>query len=106
MNSVVLVGRIATDIKEGYVKDKKKYYTVLNFTVAVPRKNSKDETDFLRCSAWNGLADFIKEYFTKGQRIAIRGEIRIDTVEKKEGKLSYTNILVHEADFCEPKKDK
>ena len=36
--------------------------------------STKNETDFINCQAWKGTADFICDYFAKGQEILLDGE--------------------------------
>ena len=104
MNAVSLIGRLVDDPevkKVGKGKDAKK---VCNFTIAVQR--SKDVADFVDCSAWDGRAEFLEEYFSKGQRVGITGSIRKDCWEDDfEVKRYKTYVIVNSIDFCENAED-
>ncbi len=77
MNTVQLVGRLATDpeIREIWNDNK-----VCNFLLAVDRNS--EETDFFRIKAWNSQAEAAAKYLSKGQRVAVEGSLRQDTYEK------------------------
>ena len=100
MNNVSLIGHLVDEPeakKIGKGKDAKK---VCNFTIAVQR--SKDVADFVDCSAWDGRAEFLEEFFKKGQRIGITGSIRKDRWEDEDKKVHYkTYVIVSGIDFCE-----
>lgn len=75
------IGRMVRDpeLKTGKKED------WCHFTVAVNRPFSKDkEADFIAFKAFGKTAEFICEYFEKGQPIALGGSYRIDEVESKE----------------------
>lgn len=58
--------------------------TVVNFTVAITSSyKDGDEwadlpTEFVRCTAWRGLADNVVESFNKGDRIIVIGQYKMD----------------------------
>lgn len=83
-NSITLMGRLTSDPELKTVGNDK---AVVNFTVAVGRQpvNNTVETDFINCCAWNGTAKTICNYFKKGNRIMILGELRTDKFTDKEG---------------------
>lgn len=75
------IGRMVRDpeLKTGRKED------WCHFTVAVNRPFSKDkEADFIVFKAFGKTAEFICEYFEKGQPIALGGSYRIDEVESEE----------------------
>lgn len=97
MNKVELIGTITADIEVKYTKDNSKEF--INFTVAVNRR-FVEQTDFIRCVAWNKTADFISKYFNKGSKIGIVGNIQVRNYEDKDGnKRSITEIVVEEVYF-------
>lgn len=102
MNKVILKGRVTAtpELKrttsETYVTD---------FSVAVPRRFNKEQTDFINCQAWRSTAEFITKYFAKGQEILIIGELHIDKWDK-DGETRYaTRVLVDEVEFCGSKAE-
>ncbi len=72
LNQVVLVGRLVNDI-ELNVKESGK--TVSSVVLAVGRsyKNVDGiyETDFIKCTLWNGIAQNTAEYCKKGDIVGI-----------------------------------
>lgn len=74
MNSVNIMGRIATDLTLRPVRSAAG--VVLNFKVAVDRYAGGGKvTDFIRCTAWGKTAERICTYLTKGNMIAINGSL-------------------------------
>ena len=74
MNSVNIMGRIATDLTLRPVRSSAG--VVLNFRVAVDRYAGGGKvTDFIRCTAWGKTAERICTYLTKGNMIAISGSL-------------------------------
>lgn len=76
LNQVVLVGRIASDIKLQEIDKKEKVATV---TLAVPRniKNSDGlyDTDFIDCTLLNGVATNATENCVKGNIVGVKGRL-------------------------------
>lgn len=89
-------GRIATEIKVNQSRDGKHTYT--NFLLA---SHSKNETTFVRCIAFDGLANLFSEYFKKGDRLLIRGDLISDNAKKDALK-----IVVRDFEFVETKSSK
>ena len=106
MNRIVISGNICNDleIKEsGEVK-------ILNFTVAVRRRFKDKEgnypTDFIRCVAFNNLADFVSTYFKKGSPILVEGSLQSNTYETENGeKRTVYNLVTENIDFFGGKKE-
>lgn len=102
MNNVSLVGRLTKDPE---LKTTQSGLSVCRFTVAVDRPYSKDQTDFINCVAWKKTAEFINNYFCKGQRIALTGSIQTGSYTDKDGRTVYTtDINVNNVEFCERRK--
>ena len=76
MNSVILVGRLATyvDLKEVSGGSK-----VASFIIAVDRYDG--EADFFRVKCWNSQAEAVGSHLDLGSRVAIQGTLRQDTYE-------------------------
>lgn len=103
LNKVVLIGRL---VKDPEIKNTSSQVTVGKFTLAVDRKfknqNGERETDFINCVAWRQNANFIGQYFHKGSKIAIVGNIQTRSYDDNNGKRQYvTEVVVDEADFVE-----
>jgi len=101
MNKIILLGRITKDIELKYTANNN---AVANFTVAVNRKFVKQgeerQADFINCVTWGKTAEFVEKYFSKGQMIAVVGELQTRTYDNAEGKKVYvTEVNVSEVYF-------
>ena len=83
VNRVVVVGRLTRDPE---LKKTQTGKSLLNFTVAVNRRFSQDQTDFINCVAWERTADFIANYLTKGSLVSVEGSIQSRSYEDQTGK--------------------
>jgi single-strand DNA-binding protein len=82
VNSVTLIGNLATDVEVRDVGDDKK---VANFLLAIDRPNT-EEADFVRITAWNRQAEVCAQFLAKGRRIAVDGRLRSSSWEDADGK--------------------
>lgn len=104
MNTVNLIGRIGSDLEPRTTGKGKDALMVLNFSIAVPRVGSED-ADWPRCVAFGKTAEFINEYFAKGDRIGITGRIQTGKYENADGNTVWTtDVIVERADFADGKK--
>lgn len=106
MNCVQIIGRLTADVELKQLQGEK---SVINFTVAVNRRVSKDaepKADFIRCVAWDKTAEMIASHFSKGKRIALTGSIRTSKYEKEDGTTIFlTEILTENVTFVENKEN-
>lgn len=103
MNAITIKGRLTADPE---MRKTANDVPVANFTVAVDRMFNREETDFFRCSAWRANAEFVKQYFKKGQEILLTGEMRCDVWEDEDGeKHSSWSVQVVNVEFCGSKPD-
>lgn len=103
MNKAILVGRLTKDIE---ARTTQNGTVCAQFTVAVDRRfkdsNGQRQADFINCVAWRQTAQFIAQYFKKGNKIGIVGSIQTRTYDDQNGKKVYvTEVLVDEAEFIE-----
>lgn len=97
MNKVFLVGRLT---KAPELKSTSNGISVATFTLAVTRRTNREETDFLNIVTWRGLADNCGKYLSKGQQVAVVGEIRTRSYEAKDGSHRYvTEIQAEDVEF-------
>ena len=103
MNKAILMGRLVRDPE---LKSTPSGVNVATFTIAVPRRFKKDETDFINCVAWRQTAEFISQWFTKGKMIAVEGSIQVRTWEDQNQKKNYiTEVVVDAAYFAGEKNE-
>lgn len=91
MNSVNVIGRLTKDPELRFATGNGNAFC--RFTVAVPRKYNKDETDFINCIAFGKTAETISQYITKGRQIGVHGEWRTGSYDAQDGTKRYTNDL-------------
>lgn len=94
MNSVQLVGRLATDIDLKEVTGGSK---VCSFILAVDR--SAEEADFFRVKAWNSQAEAAAENLVKGRRIGVEGALRQDTYEKEGEERKAVSVVARRLEY-------
>lgn len=101
-NKVVLVGRLTRDPELRYTNNGT---TIAHFTLAVNRDRDTDEADFIRVSVFGRLAEFAKDYLTKGKLILIEGSIRTRNWEDNKGDRHYaTEVAAHRIRILEKKQ--
>jgi single-strand DNA-binding protein len=72
---------------------------VTNFTVAVDKPGKDKGADFIRCTAFDKIAENICRYMDKGRQIAIEGRINTGSYEKDGQKINTYEIVVERAEF-------
>ena len=102
MNNIQLLGRTTQNLE---LKTTSNGKAVCTFDLAVPRKYSKDTTDFLSCVAWEKTAELLAKYVVKGQLIAVDGSLQTRKFQDKNGnnRTAY-EIKVDNFYFAESKK--
>lgn len=97
MNNVCLTGRL-TDTP--LLKTTPTGKSVCSFSIAVRR--DKDTTDFVRCVAWEGTAEYLCRWFLKGQKIAVEGRLQSRSYEDRTGaKRTVTEVVVQQVESME-----
>ena len=106
MNVAAFTGRICNDLE---LKKTPNGVSVTRFTIAVDRnftpKGEEKKVDFLDCVAWRNDAEFICNYFVKGQMIAVSGEINTGSYEKDGIKRKKWEVKVDNVSFCGSKAE-
>lgn len=103
MNNIVIKGRLTADPE---MRKTMNGVPVANFTVVVDRAFNRDETDFFRCTAWRSTAEFVNQYFKKGQEILLSGEMHCDVWQDEGGeKHSSWNVQAANVEFCGSKPE-
>ena len=99
MNKLMLIGRLT---KAPELKYTQSGTAVATFTLAVDRKFSKEkEADFISCVAWQKTAEFIAQWFGKGQQMALEGRLQVRTYDDNDGKKHWvTEVIAEQVEFC------
>lgn len=97
LNKAILNGRLT---KAPELKQTNSGKSVCGFTIAVDRSRDREKTDFVPIVAWGKTAEFVNQWFGKGDLITIVGHIEVRNYEDKNGnKRTATEIIAEEALF-------
>ena len=108
LNKAILMGRLTRDPELKYTNSN---LPVIRFSIAVDRnrtgQNGERQTDFIDIVAWRKTAEFISQWFTKGQMIVVVGSIQSRRWQDQNGN-NRTAIEVNcdEVSFGETKKSR
>lgn len=106
LNKAIITGRLTANPE---LKTTTSGVNVTQFSLAVQRnfKNSNGDydTDFINIVAWRKQAEFVSNYFGKGQLITVVGSLQSRSYEDKEGnKRNILEVVAEEVLFAESKK--
>lgn len=77
LNQVIIVGRL---VEKPIVKENENGKKISIITLAVPRSyknvNGEYDTDFIKCTLCNGIAENTAEYCYKGDLIGVKGKLQ------------------------------
>lgn len=108
MNKLTIIGNITKDPE---LKTTQAGKTVCNFTVAVNRRQKKDqnsdhpEADFFRVAAWGALGESCGKYLAKGRKVAVVGSVQVSTYMAQDGttRASLDIPFAEDVEFLSPK---
>ena len=83
MNSVTLVGNLASDVELRELAEERK---LASFLLAVDRDSSDGGADFIRVVCWNRQAETCAEHLGRGEQVAIDGRLRSRSWQDSDGK--------------------
>lgn len=76
LNQVVIVGRL---VEKPILEENQNGKKVCIITLAVPRSYKNDDgiydTDFIKCTLWNSVAENTVEYCGRGDLIGVKGRL-------------------------------
>lgn len=108
MNKVELIGNLAKEPELSETANGT-IYCILNIAVNRQYKDKQGEkvTDFFTIMTWRGQAENCGRYLSKGDKIAVVGELQNRTYEAKDGtKRQVTEIVASEVEFILTKTSK
>lgn len=95
MNNYICVARITKDIELRYTPSNK---AVAEISLAV--NNSKDDTTFIRLTAFDKLAELVSNYCKKGDLIGTQSIIKNHNWEDKNGNKHYDySFIINKISF-------
>ena len=104
MNRVILSGRL---VKEPEVRVTTTEKTVCTFTLAVARRFTNGETDFINIVAWGKTAEYCGNHLNKGQLINLEGRLQVRSYEdKNKTKHWISEVIADNVENMDRKKEK
>ncbi len=84
LNQVTIIGNMTTDPE---IKVTSSGKTVCNFSVAINKRDSNNNTHpiFVKVTAWDKSANFLKRFMNKGSSVLIQGELEINSYSDANG---------------------
>ena len=83
MNSVQLIGNLATDVELRELGSDRR---IASFVLAIDRPGPDAKADFVRIAVWNKQAETCGRYLARGSQVGIDGRLRSRSWEDDEGK--------------------
>ena len=107
LNCIVLMGRLVADPELRTTTTGK---SVCSFRIAVDRgyvkAGEERKADFIPVVAWEGTANFVSRYFSKGSMIAVQGQLQSRRYEDSTGaKRTVYEVLARDVSFCGSKAE-
>lgn len=103
LNKMIIQGKLTNDPVITIKKNGENELSIANFSIASNgrKKDDKQETFYINCSAFSGTAKFIESYFKKGSRILIIGKPVANNYTSKTGEKVYgIQLIVEEAYYA------
>jgi single-strand DNA-binding protein len=97
MNTVNLIGNLATEVELREVGDDNK--KVASFLLAVGRGTRDAGADFVWISAWERQGELCSEYLSKGNRVGIVGRLKTRTWEQDGRRRDAFEVVAQRVDF-------
>ncbi len=104
-NIVLLTGNLARDPEIRYTASN---MAVANFTIAANRGeyNGVDKgADFIPITAWGKTAEAIEKYLRKGDKVLVRGSIRVESYESGNERKYRTYINAEQVQFLRTQRN-
>ena len=106
LNKIILVGRLTRDPEP---RTTTSGLTIATFSIAVDRQykdqGGERKTDFFRCKAFRQTADFVTQYVTKGNLVAVEGRVEINEVVGQDGaKRYFTDVVCDRVEQLQPRE--
>ncbi len=94
INRVVLVGRLTRDAELSYTNTG---FALTKFSIAINRRKKSgdqwvDEANFFDIVLWGKRGEALNQYLTRGQQLAVEGELRQERWEKDGIKRSKVTV--------------
>src|SRR5947209_8225886 len=95
MNSVHLIGNLATDVELREAGEQK----VASFLLAINRASHDGGADFVWITAWERQAELCSEYLVKGNRVAVDGRLKSRSWEQEGRRRDAVEVVARRVEF-------
>ena len=103
MNKLMIIGNLTRDPETRTTQAGK---TVCTFTVAVTKRNNREEADFFRVSAWGKLGETCQQYLAKGRKAAVTGSVSVSSYTAQNGEnRASLEVFADEVEFLSTKNE-
>jgi single-strand DNA-binding protein len=101
MNSVHLIGNLATDVELRAVNPKEdgEETKVASFLLAIDRGSKDGGADFVWITAWDRQAELCAQYLGKGGRVAVDGRLKSRTWEQDGRRRDAVEVVARRVEF-------
>jgi single-strand DNA-binding protein len=99
MNTVILIGNLATDVELRELNDAK---SLAKFRHAVGRAGKDGEADFFQVTVWDRQAELCADYLAKGRKVAVEGRLRQHSWEDDGQRRSAVEVVANRVEFLSP----
>ena len=96
MNTVSLIGNLATEVELRDVGEEKK---VASFLLAIDHGGPDGGADFVWVSAWDRQGEVCAEYLGKGSRVGVEGRLKSRTWEKEGERRDRVEVTARRVEF-------
>lgn len=108
MNKVILMGRLTRDPEVRY-SNSSEPLAITRYSLAVQKRFKRDgepDAEFINCVAFGKAAEFVNNYFRKGQMISVVGRLQTRSWDDQQtGQKRYaTEVVTEEHFFAESRK--
>ena len=100
MNQLTIIGNLTRDPESRSTQSGKQ---VCTFSVAVPRRNDREKSDFFRVSAWGELGNNCARYLSKGKKVCVVGSVSVSTYTTQNGETrANMDVFAEKVEFLSP----
>lgn len=103
MNTLNIIGGLTRDPELSFTKNQKPF---TKFSIGFQTGwGDNKKSNYLDCVVWGKQAEVLSQYFRKGSRIGLTGEINQEQWESNGQKRSKIVLVVRDFDFIDKKSD-
>lgn len=105
INKVLLAGRFSQEPQYYTATENKKSLLRNSIAVTTGKGADNEQTEFVSCTFFDRVADFVSKYFNKGNAIWVEGKLLLEAYNDKDGNQRVGwKVNVNRADFLERKQ--